>query len=400
MLHQKIFYVAPDSPWSRWTNSGITRRLVDGLRERDMLEGAISRHARLPLFLRTPPGRWMARLLETSLLRRRDAWSDERRGAVGRALRRLPEGSAALYVFIYPEIDERLPIRRFLLQDLPARLAYERQAFGHVGDDPTMVERAMRLQDEKNRAVDGTIAFGNFVGEAFEEDYGIPRSRVTAIGCGPFLRPSRRPVTHEGRYRTRRILFVGRDWERKGGPELLQAFSLVRDALPDSELVIVGVRDREIAAPGVRQIPFAVGSELEELFRSASVFCVPSRCETWGLVYSEAAHFALPIVGFREWAIPDIVIDGVTGLIAPSRTVESLADSLIEALEDPARLRWMGESALLYARESLDWPVVVDRLQAALLPESWEGELPLPLGEVPSVLVERVAAASPRRRAA
>jgi len=60
----------------------------------------------------------------------------------------------------------------------------------------------------------------------------------------------------------------------------------------------------------------------------------------------------------------------------------------------------MGESALLYARESLDWSVVVDRLQAAMLPESWEGELPLPLGEVPSVLVERVAAAAPRRRAA
>jgi len=35
-----------------------------------------------------------------------------------------------------------------------------------------------------------------------------------------------------------------------------------------------------------------------------------------------------------------------------------------------------------------------------MLPESWEGELPLPLGEVPSVLVERVAAAAPRRRAA
>lgn len=383
---RKLFYVAPDDPWARWTNSGISARLTTGLLERHLLAGAISRKARFAMNLTSPPidSRWWRKLTNSPLFRRRSHWRGENHGAIGRRLRRLPEGTSVLYHYVYPVHDETLPIRRFLLQDLAAGQAHDRAAFGHV--DPSRRDADMALQRTQNLAADGTIAFGNFVGEAFEADYGIPRERVTAIGCGPILRPSRPPQTDLDRYRQRRILFVGRDWERKGGPLLLEAFAMMREVHPDARLTVAGVRDREIDAPGVRQIPFATGPDLERLFLEASAFCMPSACETWGLVYSEAAHLATPIVGFREWAIPDIVLDGITGLIAKERSAEGLAASLIEAFEDPEQLQAMGRAALVYARESLDWPVVLDRLQAAVLPDTWTGDSPLPLGAVPESL--------------
>jgi glycosyltransferase involved in cell wall biosynthesis len=358
----------------------------------------MSRHARFAMNLKSPPpsSRWWDRLMHTRLFRRSSPWGEERAGAIGRILRRLPEGASVLYHDVYPEPDDTLPIRRFLLQEVAAGQAHEHAAYGHT--DPSRREADMERQRTQNLAADGTISFGNFVGEAFEADYGIPRSRVTAIGCGPILRPSGLPQTDLARYRRRRLLFVGRDWERKGGPLLLEAFSLLRDVFPDATLTVVGVRDREIDAPGVRQIPFATGRDLERLFLEASAFCMPSECETWGLVYSEAAHLATPIVGFREWALPDIVLDGITGLIAEERSAAGLAASLIEAFEDPEQLQSMGQAALVYARESLDWPVVLDRLQAAMLPETWSGDTPLPLGAVPAAL--ETAPVLPSRRAA
>lgn len=394
----KVLYVAPDDPWSRWTNSGISACLTRGLLERDLLAGAVSRHARFAMNLTSPPvlSRWRARLLDSAIFRRRSSWRNEHEGAIGRLLRDLPEGGTALYHYVYPERDLRLPIRRFLLQDLAAGQAHDAGAYGHTDD--ARREANIKLQREQNLAADGTIAFGNFVAEAFETEYGIPRDRVTAIGCGPVLRPSGPPRTELARYRRRRLLFVGRDWERKGGPLLLKAFAMMREVHPDATLTVVGVRDREIDAPGVRQIPFATGRELERLVLESSAFCMPSTCETWGLVYGEAAHLATPIVGFREWALPDIVLDGITGLLTDDRSAEGLADSLVEAFEHPERLQAMGRAARVYARESLDWPVVLDRLEAAMFPETWTGVRPLPLGAVPASLDS--PATPPARRAA
>lgn len=389
---KELLYVAPDDPWARWTNSGISMCLTRGLLERRLLAGAVSRHARFALNLVSPPGefRWRRRLFNSPLLRRRSPWRDEKTGLIGRLLRRLPEGSSVLYHYIYPEHDDRLPIRRFLLQDIAASQVYDQAAFGHT--DISRRDASMAVQRAQNLAADGTIAFSNFVGDAFEADYGIPRERVVAIGCGPILRPSGAPRTDLARYERRRLLFVGRDWERKGGPLLLEAFSMLRQVFSDATLTVVGIRDREIDVPGVQQIPFASGRDLEQLFLEASAFCMPSKCETWGLVFSEAAHLATPIVGFREWAIPDIVLDGITGIIAGRRSAECLAAALVRAFEDPERLQSMGQSSLVYARESLDWPVVLDRLQAAILPSTWTGDAPLPLGAVPESLKSEAVA--------
>lgn len=381
----RIFYVAPDDPWTRWTNSGISREISVGLRTRGMLAGAVSRHDSIPCFLDrpSPPWRWLRWLRGRRPFHHPQIWADERRSPSRRVLRSLPAGSAVLYHYVYPSVDPSLGLRRFLLQDLVARQAFEQKSFGFTSDDPEDVRRASELQRRQNLSVDGTISFANFVVDGFEREYGIPRSRVTAIGCGPILRPTMPIRTDESRYASRRILFVGRNWERKGGPELLSALRMVREELPDASLTVIGIRDRRIEEPGVTQIEFAQGAALEEQFRSSSVFCMPSRCETWGLVYSEAAHLGTPIVGFREWALPDVVLDGKTGVLAKNRTVESLAEALLSALRDSSSLRRMGQAAVEYARLSLDWPVVLDRLEAAMFPDDWAGRAPLVLGTTP-----------------
>ncbi len=102
------------------------------------------------------------------------------------------------------------------------------------------------------------------------------------------------------------ILFVGRDWERKGGGILYEAFQLVKVRYPNSKLTIVGPDTAPVSGSGIKFEGFlrkdrkSEAIKLAQLFREASVFCMPSICETWGLVYVEAALSELPIVGLTS----------------------------------------------------------------------------------------------------
>ena len=104
---------------------------------------------------------------------------------------------------------------------------------------------------------------------------------------------------------------------------------------------------------------------------------MPSICEPWGLVYVEAAQAGMPIVGFHEWSLPDIVEDGVTGRLTTTRTAQGLAEMLIDVLSDPKRASQMGRAAHRRFHDVLDWPHVVDRLLSRVMPEALNGRSPV-----------------------
>src|SRR5262249_11078318 len=120
-------------------------------------------------------------------------------------------------------------------------------------------------------------------------------------------------------------------------------------------------------------------AKLAEVFRSSSVFCMASSIEPWGLAYVEAAQAGLPVVGLRDWALPDIVEDGVTGELSPERDAAGLARALVRALRDPARTAEMGRRAQERVRQVLAWPHVVDRLLSRVLPEALGDRPAIPL---------------------
>jgi glycosyltransferase involved in cell wall biosynthesis len=178
---------------------------------------------------------------------------------------------------------------------------------------------------------------------------------------------------------------VGRQWERKGGPLLLEAFSRVRRIFPDATLTVVAT-PHSPGGEGVNWVPAlnkgnpTERRRLEELFLSASLFCMPSICECWGLVYVEAAQAGLPIAGFDDWAMPDIVEDGVTGKLTANRTAEGLADAIIDLFKDPARMQRLGQAAQRRVRQVLGWEHVVDRMLSRVMPQALQGRTPVSLG--------------------
>ena len=181
-----------------------------------------------------------------------------------------------------------------------------------------------------------TFTMSNHVSRSLIEQYGVASERVRCVGAGS----NTIPPAGDPDYESRRVVFVGRDWERKGGPDLLAAFGRVRAELPDATLTIVGCGP-EIAGPGVRVLGEIPPQEVAREYARSAVFCMPTLVEPFGIVFVEALTHGLPVVASDVGAVPDVV-RRESGFLHAPHDHEAIAASLIRLLGNPELARQMG----------------------------------------------------------
>jgi glycosyltransferase involved in cell wall biosynthesis len=109
-------------------------------------------------------------------------------------------------------------------------------------------------------------------------------------------------------------------------------------------------------------VPF---DRLAAEYRRADVFCLPSRQEGFGIVFLEAMAAGLPIVAARAAAVPEVVLDGVCGILVPPGNPEALAGALNRLLSSAVERHRMGEAG--HRRVSIyDAPLVAARFLEAV----------------------------------
>lgn len=181
------------------------------------------------------------------------------------------------------------------------------------------------------------------------------------------------------------ILCVSRLVPRKGQDTLIRALPLVRQAVPDAVLVLVGQgpderRLRRLArrhAPG--SVVFAGGTDhagTAQYYAAADVFAMPCRtrkggleAEGLGIVYLEAAACGLPVIAGNSGGAPDAVRDGETGLVTDGRRVAQVAEALVRMLRSPERAAAMGEAGRRWVAERWTWEASARHLERLLTPE-------------------------------
>lgn len=162
------------------------------------------------------------------------------------------------------------------------------------------------------------------------------------------------PVKHS--HSTPKLLFLSNMLESKGVLVLLDALRELHDQGQAFICDFVGEETAEIDADRFaheirqRQLTGSVffhgsksGAEKESYFAEADIFLFPSYQETFGLVNLEAMAHSLPIVATDEGGIPDIVIDGETGIICPRKDTHSLAHAIQQLIMNPALRQEMGK---------------------------------------------------------
>lgn len=165
------------------------------------------------------------------------------------------------------------------------------------------------------------------------------------------------------------VLYVGSlnlSDQHKRFTDLLAACQEMLPAVPGLRLLVVGGGDglpmyREMAAEMgiggcVEFLGRLNGEALADLYRQAAVFALPSLAEAFGMVMTEAMACGLPVVATRGGAAPEVVADGVDGLLVPQRDPHALAEALMTLLANPDRATAMGAAGRRKVVAEMRWP--------------------------------------------
>ncbi len=198
-------------------------------------------------------------------------------------------------------------------------------------------------------------------------EYGIPPERISVRYIGIDLARfhfAGRAICE----RRRRILYVGRMVEKKGGAFLLRAYARVRATIPDAELVMIGdgpLMDSYTKLAADLNIPVAFlgslpSSEVKQQIDEARVFCLPSitaqngDAEGLATVILEAQASGVPVVTSAGAGAPEGIIDGITGFSFAEKDIVTLGDRLIKLLLDDDLISSMSRDAPRFMAESFD----------------------------------------------
>ncbi len=221
------------------------------------------------------------------------------------------------------------------------------------------------LEQEIYRHAEHVFVMSHHVRDSLVDQYASDPGHSTCVFAGSNVDPTPVALRNDD-YRNRTILFVGVDWERKGGPTLLAAFDLVLREIPDARLVIIGCQP-SVSHPQIEVLGRVPREEVKARFSTASLFCLPTRVEPFGIVVVEAYYHKLPVVASRIGAMPDLIRDGETGRLVPPDEPQTLARVLIELLGDPEKLRRFGERGHELVREHYSWDAVGEKLRAGIV---------------------------------
>jgi glycosyltransferase involved in cell wall biosynthesis len=207
---------------------------------------------------------------------------------------------------------------------------------------------------------------------------GVPEERIVRLGMGVDL-----DVTRGGdgaRFRAQHgidgpvVTFMGVLTDDKGIVHLLEAMQYLWCADSNAVLVIAGrpmkpstfqraySRLPETHRVRTRRLGPVGGQLKQDMLAATDVFVLPSRIDSFGIVYLEAWAYGVPVIGGRAGGVPDVIDNGQDGLLVEHGDPAGLSAALSALLADPERRRAMGERGRTKVETRYSW----DRIYSGL----------------------------------
>lgn len=238
------------------------------------------------------------------------------------------------------------------------------------------MRRKAYIELEKKAYKNATKVFvmSENIRQSLIRQYGLDESRIRLVYVG-----SNTEVPREvdmKKYASKNIIFVGKEWERKGGPLLVEAFGKVLKQIPDATLTIVGCSPA-VDVPNCTIVGEVSLSEVAKHYNKAAVFCLPTRREPFGIVFIEAMFNRLPLVTNNMGAAPYLVTDRNGYLL--ENNADDYCTALVALLNNPGLCEEFGEESLRIASEYYTWTNVGVQMAKGILGEKRQPETLEPL---------------------
>jgi glycosyltransferase involved in cell wall biosynthesis len=241
-------------------------------------------------------------------------------------------------------------------------------------DDPFRSGRARHLEKLLTRRAARVVCITEALMRFNRDVVGLPAGKLRTVHYGldappePWGPPGGPELPDDAPV----LLAIARLVPQKGVDVALEATAVVRERHPDVRLVVLGSGPlrhdlEELAArrglSDAVAFPGRVG-DVAWWLRRAAMVVHPARWEGFGLALLEAMLCARPVVATAVSSIPEIVVDGETGLLVPPEDPRAFAAAVASLLDDPARADRLGEAGKARAREEFSVARMTERTLA------------------------------------
>jgi len=198
-------------------------------------------------------------------------------------------------------------------------------------------------------------------------DYGVAPAAIRVMPLGPNISSDvidRFKSTKSADFRTGvRLLFIGADWDRKGGPIVLDIKRHLDSRGIPCELYLVGNCPKDIPnGNGIHvlgRLDKSDEKQLEEmcrLYELAHFFVLPTSAEAYGIVFSEAQAFGCPSLTYAVGGTPTAVLDGVTGFTLPlGASARDFAEKICSLVQDPRQYEQLSVNCRARYETQANW---------------------------------------------
>jgi glycosyltransferase involved in cell wall biosynthesis len=208
------------------------------------------------------------------------------------------------------------------------------------------------------------------------DEYQVAPDKIAVIPFGPNFdnAPLASEILGHKSMSRCKLLFVGREWERKGGDIAFRTLVSLRELGIDAELVIVGtVPPDKFQHDQVKVIPFlnkndpAQRQQFYELFLQSNFLIFPTRADCSPMVIGESNAFGLPVITSDVGGIPTLVRDGKNGYMLPyAASAEDYAKTIASVFGDRTRYQDLVRSSRAEYDTRLNWKKWAESLQNVL----------------------------------
>jgi glycosyltransferase involved in cell wall biosynthesis len=241
--------------------------------------------------------------------------------------------------------------------------------FGYPKISRKVIERALKYEKRLYEKIDLIFPMSKWLANSFIKDFEVSAKKLLPVGAGinlPYILG-----TENRDYDRPNLLFVGKQFERKGGKFLIEAFNIAKREVRDLTLTIIGPHLTHLP-DGIRCLNFLSKNTREGVeqllseYASASVFVMPSLYEPFGIVFAEAMAHRLPCIGTNICAIPELIENGVNGYVVPVSDSAALAKRMIDLLKNPEMCRQMGNRGYMKYLKNYTWDEVTNKMIAGM----------------------------------
>lgn len=246
--------------------------------------------------------------------------------------------------------------------------------YGHTPSGGKLEAIKARLNQRAFAAARGLLTWSEWAKASLVTDYGVPGEKITVIAPGVDIAAWDEARAQRGSRSADaplNLLFVGGDFERKGGDTALAAFA----ALPPRvrQRAHLHLVTQTTGLPPAENVTVHTGltpnsAPLKQLFAEADLFVFPTRADCLPQAVLEAMAASLPVITTAVGAIPEAVIEGETGRIIPPGDAPALTRILEELLVDRQQCQRLGqnarEEALSRYDAAVNYPRILSRLKA------------------------------------